>query len=63
MIEDDGVIDDMERNILNRKIKKYGISKEDALTIENELLTSNYAENELNYIQELKGIFRGWRNK
>ena len=54
MIEDDGVIDDMERNILNRKIKKYGISKEDAIVIENELLTTGYAENELNYIQELK---------
>ncbi|GGW80017.1 tetratricopeptide repeat protein [Salegentibacter mishustinae] len=54
MIEDDGIIDDMERNILNRKIKRYGISEEDALIIENEILTTGYAENELNYIQEIK---------
>jgi hypothetical protein len=54
MIEDDGIIDDMERNILNRKIKKYGISKADATAVENDLLTSVYSENELQYIQEIK---------
>jgi hypothetical protein len=54
MIEDDGIIDDMERNILNRKIKRYGISEEDALIIENEILTTDYSENELNYIQEIR---------
>lgn len=54
MIEDDGVIDEMERNILNRKIKKYGLSEEDAKAIENDLATSHYSENELKYIHELK---------
>lgn len=54
MIEDDGVIDEMERNILNRKIKKYGISEKDAIAIEKDLSTWKYSENELNYIQELK---------
>ncbi|SFF95799.1 hypothetical protein SAMN04488033_11673 [Salegentibacter agarivorans] len=54
MIEDDGIIDEMERNILNRKIKKYGLSEEDARAIENDLITSGYSENELKYIEELK---------
>lgn len=54
MIEDDGVIDEMERNILNRKIKKYGLSEEDAKAVESDLITSSYSESERNYIQELK---------
>lgn len=54
MIEDDGVIDDYERKFLDRKIKKYGLKEVDARVIENELLTLNYSENELKYIEELK---------
>ncbi len=56
MIEDDGVIDETERLILDRKIKKYGISIEDAKRVENELISDNYTEDELNYIEELKDI-------
>ncbi|QDO95172.1 hypothetical protein FNB79_14720 [Formosa sediminum] len=56
MIEDDGIIDVSERKILNRKIKKLGITKADALAIEDEVLLSNYSENEKLYIEELKDI-------
>ncbi|WP_299781581.1 hypothetical protein [uncultured Formosa sp.] len=56
MLEDDGVIDDSERKILNRKIKKYGISKTDAIAIESRLLTCGYSENEQKYIEELKDV-------
>lgn len=56
MLEDDGVIDEYKRNLLNRKIKKYGLTEEDARAIENELIRSCYSENELNYIQELKEL-------
>ena len=56
MLEDDGIIDEGERNILNRKIKKYGISPEDAKSIEDELATSHYSDNELSYIQEIREL-------
>lgn len=56
MIEDDGIIDDAERKILDRKIKKYGITEEEAISLENEVICSNYSENELLYIEELKDI-------
>ena len=56
MLEDDGIIDASERKILNRKRKKYGITKADALAIENTVLISNYSESEKKYIEELKEI-------
>ncbi|MDW5290966.1 hypothetical protein [Formosa sp. PL04] len=58
MLEDDGIIDASERKILNRKIKKYGVSKADAIAIESKLLTSNYSENEQKYIEELKDVLK-----
>lgn len=56
MLEDDGVIDDSERKILDRKIKRYSLSEEDAKAIESKLLTSQYSDNELKYIEELKDL-------
>ncbi|MBP1839895.1 tetratricopeptide repeat protein [Formosa algae] len=56
MIEDDGKIDVSERKILNRKIKKLGLTKADALAIEDKVLVSNYSENEKQYIEELKDM-------
>jgi hypothetical protein len=56
MIEDDGIIDEGERKILDRKIKKYGITEEEAISLENEIICGNYSENELLYIEELKDI-------
>lgn len=55
MLEDDGVIDEKERRILNRLSEKLGISKEQASRIENELLSSgNLNDNEKEYIEEFK---------
>jgi len=51
MLEDDGVIDDVERKLLNRKIKHYGLTPSEALQIEEELM---FNEGELNYIEEFK---------
>lgn len=56
MLEDDGIIDENERSILNRKMKKYGLTEEDVRLIENELTMTNYSENEIKYIEELKEL-------
>ena len=49
MLEDDGIIDEVERKMLNRKIKKYGLTKEQAEQIEKGLMFNN---NELKFIEE-----------
>ncbi|WP_338733596.1 hypothetical protein [Mangrovimonas cancribranchiae] len=51
MIEDDGLIDDGERRMLERKQKKYGLTKEQAEAVEQELL---FNPNEIKYIEEYK---------
>jgi hypothetical protein len=51
MLEDDGVIDEVERKLLNRKMEKYDISKVEAEQIEQELL---FNSDELKYIEEYK---------
>ncbi|WP_417371194.1 hypothetical protein [Gelidibacter japonicus] len=51
MLEDDGVIDEVERKLLNRKIEKYGISINEAEQIEKELMFNN---DELKYLEEYK---------
>ncbi|MGR7814034.1 hypothetical protein [Lacinutrix undariae] len=51
MLEDDNIIDDVERKLLNRKIKHYGLTPSEALQIEEELM---FNEDELNYIEEFK---------
>ena len=51
MLEDDGIIDEVERKMLNRKIEKYGLTKEQAEQIEKELMFNN---DELKYIDEYK---------
>lgn len=56
MLENDGIIDEYERKLLNRKMKKYGLTEEDVRLLESELLTSGYSDNEQNYIQELKEL-------
>lgn len=56
MLEDDGIIDENERSILNRKMKKYGLTEDDVRLIENELTMSDYSENEIKYIEELKEL-------
>lgn len=56
MLEDDGVIDESERAILDRKIKRYGISLEDAKRIEQEVMFADFSEDEIAYIEELKDI-------
>lgn len=54
MLEDDGVIDDNERHILKRKMKKLDITDEEAIVLENEAFRSFYNENEIKYIDEIK---------
>lgn len=56
MLEDDGMIDENERKILNRKIKKYGITENEAIQIENDLMANQYSDNELLYIEALKDV-------
>ncbi|MEO8934236.1 MAG: hypothetical protein ABI295_08000, partial [Xanthomarina sp.] len=51
MLEDDGIIDEVERKMLNRKIEKYGLTKEQAEKIEKGLMFNN---DELKYIEEYK---------
>lgn len=51
MLEDDGVIDEVERKLLNRKIEKYGISINEAEQIEKEIMFNN---DELKYLEEYK---------
>ncbi len=55
MLEDDGIIDDDERKMLIRKRKKYEISEERAIEMENSLLqTSQFTKEEQEYIDEIK---------
>ena len=55
MLEDDGVIDDKERRILNRLGDKLGISLEKAKEIENKILSINELNhNEKEYLDEFK---------
>lgn len=56
MLEDDNIIDENERRILDRKIKKYGLTKEESLKAENEVMQRQFSESELSYIEELKDI-------
>ncbi|MBU2940359.1 hypothetical protein KO494_12505 [Lacinutrix sp. C3R15] len=51
MLEDDGIIDEIERKLLNRKIEKYGISIDEAEQVEKELMFNN---DELKYLEEYK---------
>src|SRR5690606_30488846 len=51
MLEDDGIIDEGERKMIDRKIEKYGFTKEGATQIEKELMFNN---EELKYIEEYK---------
>ena len=55
MLEDDGVIDDKERRILNRLGDKLGISLEKAKEIENKILSiGELNNNEKEYLEEFK---------
>ena len=56
MLEDDSVIDENERKILNRKIKKYGLTASEAINAEKEVISNLFSESELLYIEELKDI-------
>lgn len=51
MLEDDGIIDEVERKMLNRKIEKYGLTKEEADRIEQELM---FNADEVKYLDEFK---------
>lgn len=51
MLEDDGIIDESERRILDREIEKYGLTKEQALKIEQD---SMFNSNEVKYLEEYK---------
>ena len=55
MLEDDGIIDDKERRILNRLGDKLGISLEKAKEIENKILSiGELNNNEKEYLEEFK---------
>ena len=55
MFEDDGIIDEKERRVLNRLKDKLKISDEKADYLENQFLASTtYSENEKEYIEEYK---------
>lgn len=57
MLEDDGVIDDKERRILERFRVKKGISKERAIDIENNLTSlGDLNENEKEYLDEYQEL-------
>ena len=53
-IEDDGMIDDSERRLLERKRIKFGISQERAAEIENSLLRPQLTEDEQEYLEAVK---------
>ena len=53
-LEDDGVIDDSERRLLERKRIKFGISQKRAAEIENSLLQSQLTEDEQEYLEAVK---------
>jgi len=58
MLEDDGIIDDDERKILERKRTKYNITKERGIELENENIGKfnflNLTTEEKEYIEEIK---------
>jgi hypothetical protein len=54
MLDDDGIIDDMERKMLDRKAQSFGLSQEDQKEIENKILYQEYNENEIKYIHEIE---------
>ena len=53
-LEDDGVIDDSERRLLERKRIKLGISQKCAAEIENSLLQPQLTEDEQEYLEAVK---------
>jgi len=58
MLEDDGIIDEKERRILNRLSDKLGISNEKALQIENRVQSMiHLTENEKEYLEEYQELF------
>lgn len=58
MLEDDGIIDDKERSILERFRARKGISKERAIELEKKLLSfGNLLEDEKEYLEEFQEIF------
>lgn len=59
MLEDDGVIDDKERSILERFRQKKGITKELAMDLETKLLIEpELTENEKEYLEEYTELMR-----
>jgi tetratricopeptide (TPR) repeat protein len=57
MLEDDGVIDDKERSILERFRERKGISKERAIELEKNLLSfGDLSEDEKEYLEEFQEI-------
>ncbi|MBW4362347.1 TerB family tellurite resistance protein [Flavobacterium taihuense] len=57
MLEDDGIIDDKERSILERFRERKGISKEKATELEKNLLSfGNLSEDEKEYFEEFQEI-------
>lgn len=54
MLEDDGIIDDMERKMLDRKAQSFGLTQEEQKEIENKILYQEYDDNEINYIKEIE---------
>ena len=53
-LEDDGIIDDSERRLLERKRIKLGISQERATEIENVLVQPQLTEDEKDYLEAVK---------
>ncbi len=53
-LEDDGIIDDSERRLLERKRIKFGISQKRAAEIEKNLLWSQLTEDEREYLEAVK---------
>lgn len=59
MLEDDGIIDQKERSILERFREKKGISKDRATELENILISiGDFTENEKEYLEEYKEILK-----
>lgn len=59
LLEDDGVIDDKERSILERLRERKGITKEVAMDLESKLLlSSKLSENEKEYLEECTEMLR-----
>ncbi|MFV8323710.1 hypothetical protein [Flavobacterium sp. LS2R12] len=59
MLEDDGIIDQKERSILERFREKKGISNDRAAELENILTSiSNFTENEKEYLEEYKEMLK-----